>query len=576
MLPSASTGNKTRRCAVEVASLRPDSSQTESTQIRLRDSVLSGMALAPNRLGTETPFIQDLISDIRSGQIKIPQFQRKFVWKEEQAFRLLDSIKNKYPIGSLLIWRTGVKLAAERNIGDFQLPQTDDMMPTDYVLDGQQRITVIYASIGAPVTEGGFSPGYDLVAEEFVLIKDKSGPTVFPLRWLYETTDLLNFRTALLTQPNGHNLQANLESLIDAFTKYRIPVVTLKDLTIDEVCPIFERINSSGTKLSIYDLMVAATWSERFNLNHHVEAIAASLSGKSFERIERDTILKCLSAVEFGGIKKSEIISLRGLDEQPMQKLVDRVKQGLLAAVDVLATEFGIHSWDFLPYEAVLIITCKLCCEHLLDSSDAIERLRMWFWRSAFTERYRVGGENFVSNDIRQVAGFVAGVFGSPDDFGVVGAAEQWSRLQFRSNNATSRAFILALASKKPLSLMTGRVVDTAVALSSYNKKEFHHIYPTAHLKRAGVGGQSNCLANICMLPAAENNAISDSDPRTYLPDCIKKLGPNAEAVFTSNLLPSFVRFDYEHATFTEFVSHRSYDIADLVDRLCRGYSGSR
>ena len=67
--------------------------------------------------------------------------------------------------------------------------------------------------------------------------------------------------------------------------------MTLKDLTIEEVCPIFERINSSGTKLSIYDLMVAATWSEKFDLNHHVEVIADSLKTKSFHKIEKDTIL---------------------------------------------------------------------------------------------------------------------------------------------------------------------------------------------------------------------------------------------------------------------------------------------
>ena len=111
--------------------------------------------------------------------MKIPQFQRKFVWKEEQAFKLLDSIKNNYPIGSLLIWRTNVKLAAERNIGDFQLPKTDDMMPTDYVLDGQQRITVIYSSIGAPDTAEGFSPGYDLAEDEFTLLEKGVDATVF-------------------------------------------------------------------------------------------------------------------------------------------------------------------------------------------------------------------------------------------------------------------------------------------------------------------------------------------------------------------------------------------------------------
>ncbi|SRR6266480_2893707 len=117
------------------------------------------MALLPSRLSTETPFFQDLIADIRGGQIKIPQFQRKFVWKEEQAFKLLDSIKNNYPIGSLLIWRTNVKLAAERNIGNFQLPRTDDMMPTDYVLDGQQRITVVIRALALQTTPKDFRQG---------------------------------------------------------------------------------------------------------------------------------------------------------------------------------------------------------------------------------------------------------------------------------------------------------------------------------------------------------------------------------------------------------------------------------
>jgi hypothetical protein len=117
----------------------------------------------------------------------------------------LDSIKNRYPIGSLLIWRTNVPLAAERNIGNFQLPQTPERMPTDYVLDGQQRITVIYSSIGAPDDAGGFSPGYDLIDEVFVTMDDVAnvGRPVFPLRWLYATTKMLNFRTGLQSTAEG-------------------------------------------------------------------------------------------------------------------------------------------------------------------------------------------------------------------------------------------------------------------------------------------------------------------------------------------------------------------------------------
>ncbi len=141
--------------------------------------------MAPNirsRLSTDTRSISSLIEDIRRGEIKIPQFQRPFVWKEEQALDLLDSIASHYPIGSLLLWKTPSKLATERNIGDFMLPKTDDLTPTDYVLDGQQRLTVIYSCLGAAQDDGGFAAAYDLDNEEFVKLPENSAIHIFPLR----------------------------------------------------------------------------------------------------------------------------------------------------------------------------------------------------------------------------------------------------------------------------------------------------------------------------------------------------------------------------------------------------------
>src|SRR5687767_7083206 len=108
-----------------------------------------------SRLTTDALLISSLTEAVRRGEIKVPQFQRPFVWKAPQAFSLLDSISNNYPIGSLLLWKTSSKLATDRNIGDFQLPVTDDLTPTDYVLDGQQRLTVIYSCLGAPDNASG-------------------------------------------------------------------------------------------------------------------------------------------------------------------------------------------------------------------------------------------------------------------------------------------------------------------------------------------------------------------------------------------------------------------------------------
>lgn len=376
----------------------------ESSGVLFEDAIeeWTGSMTRPSvasRLETGTAFIKDLIGDIKKGEIKIPQFQRKFVWKAKQALDLLDSIASNYPIGSLLLWKTKDKLAVERNIGDFKLPETDDLTPTDYVLDGQQRITVIYSCIGAPESEPGFAAAYDLEHEKFVPSPEQHDPKVFPLRWAFEMTKMLDFRTSLRSYPQHQLYAERLDAVISAFNSYKLPIVTLKELSIEEVCPIFERINSSGTKLSIFDLMVAATWAHRhFDLNDASKKIATSLRRKGFATIKRDSILRCLTAVQFSGVKKKQILSLRGLEGEQKDEIVARTKQSLLRSVDLLSTEFGVYSWDFLPYEAIIVVLCATLAKIPSLTPEQVVRLRQWFWRAAFAERYRVGGESCLGS----------------------------------------------------------------------------------------------------------------------------------------------------------------------------------
>ena len=88
--------------------------------------------------------IDRLRSKIIEGNIKIPPFQREFVWKQEQVIELLDSVIKDYPIGSILLWETKDDLPSKRNIGGFDLPNPTEDYPINYVLDGQQRVTSIF------------------------------------------------------------------------------------------------------------------------------------------------------------------------------------------------------------------------------------------------------------------------------------------------------------------------------------------------------------------------------------------------------------------------------------------------
>lgn len=524
-----------------------------------------------SRLQTDTPLLSGLIESLRKGEIKVPQFQRPFVWKAQQALELLDSIARNYPVGSLLLWRTRSKLAIERNIGDFSLPQTDDLEPTDYVLDGQQRLTVVYSCLGAPEKGSGFSASYDLRNGEFIESPEEPNPFIFPLRLMFETSRLLDFRTALRAQNADEKTNEIFDEIIKVFSNYRIPVVTLKELTVEEVCPIFERINSSGTRLSTYDLLVAATWTTTFDLNSKANEIRAALDPKGFGDIEGDALLKCLSAVQHQSVKRDDLVRLRATKGDDIDNLVSSTSGALLKAVDLLSTEFGVFSWDFLPYEALVVILSYIYSKKSILDENQILRAKQWFWRASFTERYRIGGDGFVSKDLHKVYDFVINNKGAAEDFGQLSTGNIWGKTIFRSNNSRSRAYILALASRKPRNLTNGAIIDPENALSAWNKKEFHHIYPRAYLSSLKEeDSNQNVHANICMLTASENKNVSNQDPHIYLPKCIKNL-PDANIVLSSNLFPDAEKFDYSKATYEEFINARASLIQELVVALCEG-----
>ena len=88
-----------------------------------------------------------LIVDIEKGQIKIPQFQRDFVWELTKSANLMDSIIKGYPIGTFIFWKTKERLRSVRNIGGVELPESLSGDYIHFVLDGQQRLTSLFASL---------------------------------------------------------------------------------------------------------------------------------------------------------------------------------------------------------------------------------------------------------------------------------------------------------------------------------------------------------------------------------------------------------------------------------------------
>ncbi len=106
-----------------------------------------------------------LFADIDTRRTKIPMFQRDFVWSDEQTAKLIDSIIKGFPIGAFIFWQTRDELRHIRNIGNIALPDTPKGDSRQYVLDGQQRITSLYAvRKGVRITREGEEIDYKRIS----------------------------------------------------------------------------------------------------------------------------------------------------------------------------------------------------------------------------------------------------------------------------------------------------------------------------------------------------------------------------------------------------------------------------
>jgi len=169
-----------------------------------------------------------------------------------------------------------------------------------------------------------------------------------------------------------------------------------------EVCPMFERINSTGTKLTIYDLMVAATFETDFDLNDEVEALQESFEEEGFH-LEGESIIRALAATRDTVVSRSSLLALRNVGSSELKTSLKTARLSIEKAIDFLQTEVGVVSSDFLPYDAQLLVLGKLFKSTKSFSAEQRKLVRSWFWGSSFTERYRGASDSLLNEDLEDL-----------------------------------------------------------------------------------------------------------------------------------------------------------------------------
>ncbi|GAB1792600.1 GmrSD restriction endonuclease domain-containing protein [Priestia megaterium] len=430
-----------------------------------------------------------LINDIDKGIIKIPQFQRDFVWSIEESAKLIDSIIKGYPIGTFILWESQERLRSVRNIGGAALPDTPVGSMVQYVLDGQQRMTSLYASLkGLRVQrEKGvddFSEIYvDLVAndEDSIIVTNIEGRNDKEVISLH---NLLHGGIPVLME-YPKTLYPKLDEYKNRLQTYRFSIILLRGASIDVATEVFTRLNVGGKSLTVFEIMVAKTYddNQKFDLSQKYEQLITRLEQVGYETIPDITVLQTISVILVRECTRKNILKL---DKQSFIDIWDDVVDAIERSVEYFRNYYRIPVSKILPYNALIVPFSYFFYNHPDKPVNDIKNyLDDFFWRVSLSERYSSSTETKLAQDIKKID-LILGNELPRYDFQVDTSKDFIiNNGGFSANRSFIKAILCLMAYQEPKSFNDNSIVRMNNDwLKQANSRNYHHFFPRAYLKK--------------------------------------------------------------------------------------------
>ncbi len=465
---------------------------------------------------------------IGCGTVKIPQFQRDFVWPKAKSAKLLDSILKGYPIGTFILWKTKEQLRTVRNIGGVDLPPTPSGDYTEQVLDGQQRLTSLYASVrGLSIKRDNGKP--ESFVDMFVdLDSDPDIDIDLMLTSLdsdaeegrfVRLVDLLKGEFELLSQLRDDRRE-RLLNYKKRTEGYRFSIILIQDSPIDVATEIFTRLNVFGQALSVFEIMVAKTYDHEteFDLAERYRHLNEKLSEVNYGTLPASAMLQLASLLMIGECRKKNILKL---DTSEFRAMWPRVEEAVERACDYFKGFYRIPVSTLLPY-ASLIVPFGYFFDQHPDRPTGVEKdlLRELFWRVSLSGRYTSGVETKLAQDMQRVDTILKG--GEPKyDYAVdISPDAITNRGVFRTGSSFIKAILCLFAYRQPKSFADESLVTIANEwLKRANSKNYHHFFPKAYLRKRGYQPwEINHVVNITIVDDYLNKRkIKTRAPSDYM-----------------------------------------------------------
>lgn len=518
--------------------------------------------------------VSQLVSMIEKGQIQLPEMQRKFVWKATKVRDLLDSLYRGYPSGTILMWEPDEEVA----LTTFSV-KTDDRSAFKpmLLLDGQQRLTSLSSVLrGEPITVRRRRRPIDILfnlehpdnpltsidsdddeedefeSEEFETPDDAINDILQQMTFVVSNSKLAsspnwisvsdafkdNSDKAFLTKSGVESFD---DPRYDKYTErlkrlrsirdyvYRMDVLE-SNLSYEEVTEIFVRVNSLGAKLRGSDLALAQITARWRNSLKIFESFQSECESDHNFDLELGTLLRGL-IIQATGQSKFKTVS--SISQKKLEEAWKENVRAMTFALNFLRSNAKIDSAALLtsPYIILVIAFWGAKKSYKIDDSEATKMVRWILLANAKARFARGSSEGILDQDLATLR-----------DLG--GATQLLERLatqvgrlditpsELIGRNAQSGLFkTMFLAFKADGAKDWNTNLEISVNHSGkQDKLQFHHIFPTAYMKKQSKLmdlPSTDDIANLAFIGGKTNREISDKAPIDYLKKILD--GPSAE-----------------------------------------------
>ena len=515
-----------------------------------------------------------LISNIETGQIKIPQFQRDFVWTMERSAALLDSVVKGYPIGTFIFWKTKEHLRSLKELGGINLPTPKKNEPVVFVLDGQQRLTSLFAAIkGLKIThasgrEEDFSNIYinlnateseDIVTTEVELLPDAT--------FIRLTSLLYGSLTTLTEFPKKyHDKLDKYKRLIEA---YDFPVIEVPDFPIDVATEIFTRINVGGKPLTVFEIMVAKTYDEKrnFDLSEKYSKLIGELGQFDYESVTGQIILQLIALILKKDCKRQTILRLKKdafITTWP--KAVDSIKEAVIHLQNVIRVPVS----HLLPYISLVIPFAYFFYYHpQRPNRNQASELENFFWQCSLSDRYSSAVDSKLAQDIKRINQILKNQ--SPKYDWEIDVSPKYILDNGGFNTGTSfiKAILCIMAYQRPLSFHDKRIVSIRNGwLKRSDSKNYHHYFPRSFLRRNGVDDSfANNVVNITIVDDYLNKREIGAKPPSKYMKKFQKDNSELEETMKTHLIGDLTEFGIWKDDYDTFMQKRAEIISKEIKK---------